>query len=106
MNKPEILNKEEELRVNIIRCNVGACSFHTGRCVYCSYKAEIIQTIYYVKHLEALNKSLESEKQSLTNTNSVYQNQITKLEKYKEKFHELEDKVKEAVDILETESEI
>jgi hypothetical protein len=103
MNKPEILNKEEELRVNIIRCNVGACSFHTGRCIYCSYEAEILDIIQYVNRLVALNKSLESEKQSLTNTNSEYQNQISGLRVIKVSYLTLQDRIKEAVDILETE---
>lgn len=106
MNKPEILNMRDALQSNIIGCSTPKCNPQKGFCVYCRYEREILDIIQYVNQLEALNKSLKSEKQSLTNTNSVYQNQITKLEKYKERFHDLEDKVKEAVDILETESDI
>jgi DNA repair exonuclease SbcCD ATPase subunit len=60
----------------------------------------------YVNNLNEEIKSLKYKNHSLVGTNSEYQNQITKLEKYKERFNELEDKIKEAVDILETETEI
>ena len=105
MNKPEILNNRDKLQSNIISCNVPECTPQKGFCVYCSYEREILDIIQYTNQLEAQIKSLESEKVALTNVNSVYQNQIVKLEKYKEKLHDLEDKVREAVDILETESE-
>ena len=106
MNKPEILNNRDKLQSNIISCSIPECNPQNGFCIYCSYEREILDIIQYTNQLEAQIKSLESEKVALTNVNSVYQNQIVKLEKYKEKLHDLEDKVREAVDILETESEI